>query len=40
MMGMQPREPRGSFIYEPSFPPSIPPDVEIAEWRARRSQDL
>ena len=30
------REPPASFVYEPSSPPSIPPGLTIAEWRARR----
>jgi hypothetical protein len=30
------REAPASFGYEPSSPPSIPPGMTIAEWRAQR----
>ena len=30
------REPPASFMYEPDFPPTIPPGLTVSDWRRRR----
>jgi len=32
------RELPASFMYEPGFPPTIPPGLTIADWRRRRAR--
>jgi hypothetical protein len=37
-MAAERRELPASFMYEPGFPPTIPPGVTIADWRRRRAR--